>query len=154
MAVASVSGSLPAAPSTQSWPTAALSVVKLNEPEAWSHALQAELEPGDALYIPYAWWHGVEALEPISILVNYWWNEAPEGAGSGYDALLHAMLAYRHLPDDERRVWRMMLDHYVFGAGDPAAHLPPHAKGIMGPASPQLFGQMRQILRGIFSGRS
>ncbi len=40
--------------------------------EAWERALQAELEPGDALYLPYAWWHGVEALEPVSILVNYW----------------------------------------------------------------------------------
>ena len=115
--------------------------------EAWAHARQATLEPGDALYIPYAWWHGVEALEPISILVNYWWNEAPEGAAGGYDALLHAMLAYRHLPADERRVWRRMFDHYIFGDEDPAAHLPPHAKGIMGLASPRLFARMREMLR-------
>jgi hypothetical protein len=120
--------------------------------EAWDHAQQTTLEPGDALYLPYAWWHGVEALEPVSILVNYWWNEAPEGNGSGYDALLHAMLAYRHLPADERRVWRMMYDHYIFSDADPAAHLPSHAKGIMGPASPRLFDQMRQILRRIFVG--
>lgn len=118
--------------------------------EAWAHALQATLEPGDALYIPYAWWHGVEALEPVSILVNYWWNDAPEGAGGGYDALLHALLAWRHLPDDERKVWRMMLDHYVFEAnGDPAAHLPEHARGIMAPASPRLFQRMREVLRGV-----
>ncbi|MBO9519873.1 MAG: cupin-like domain-containing protein [Porphyrobacter sp.] len=120
--------------------------------EAWSHAQQATLEPGDALYLPYAWWHGVEALEPVSILVNYWWNEAPEGTGGGYDALLHAMLAYRHLPADERRVWRMMFDHYIFSDSDPAAHLPDHARGIMSPASPRLFKQMRQMLRQIFVG--
>jgi hypothetical protein len=119
--------------------------------EAWSHARQATLEPGDALYLPYAWWHSVESLEPVSILVNYWWNEAPKGSGGGYDALLHAMLAYRHLPADERAVWRMMFDHYIFGEGDPAAHLPAHAKGIMGPASPQLFQRMRQLLRQIFA---
>lgn len=119
--------------------------------EAWAEAREATLEPGDALYLPYAWWHGVEALDPVSILVNYWWNEAPEGSGGGYDALLHAMLAYRHLPADERAVWRMMLDHYVFGEADPAEHLPPHARGIMGPPSPRLFGQMRQMLRRIFS---
>jgi hypothetical protein len=117
--------------------------------EAWAHALQAELEPGDAIYLPYAWWHGVEALEPVSILVNYWWNEAPEGSAGGYDALLHAMLAYRHLPPDERRVWRMMFEHYIFGDADPAAHLPPNARGIMGPPSSRLFAQMRQMLRGI-----
>ena len=119
--------------------------------EAWVQAQQATLEPGDALYLPYAWWHGVEALEPVSILVNYWWNEAPEGSGGGYDALLHALLSYRHLPADERAVWRMMFEHYIFGEADPAEHLPPHAKGIMGPASPRLFGQMRAMLARIFS---
>jgi len=117
--------------------------------EAWSHAMQATLEPGDALYLPYAWWHGVDALEPVSILVNYWWNGAPEANGSGYDALLHAMLAYRHLPEDQRAVWRRMFEHYIFGETDPAAHLPPHAKGIMGAPSPRLFGQMREMLRRI-----
>jgi len=120
--------------------------------EAWAEAQQATLEPGDALYLPYAWWHGVEALEPVSILVNYWWNEAPEGSGGGYDALLHAMLAYRHLPQDERAVWRMMFEHYIFGDTDPAEHLPPHAKGIMGPPSPRLFAQMRAMLARIFQG--
>lgn len=119
--------------------------------EACGHARQATLEPGDAVYLPYAWWHGVEALEPVSILVNYWWNEAPEGSGGGYDALLHALLAYRHLPAGERAVWRMMFDHYIFGDADPAAHLPPHAKGIMGPPNPRLFGQMRAMLRRIFA---
>lgn len=119
--------------------------------EAWAHAQQSTLEPGDAIYLPFAWWHGVEALEPVSILVNYWWNDAPEGSGRSYDALLHAILAYRHLPADQRAVWRMMFDHYIFGDDDPAAHLPPHARGIIGPASPRLFEQMRQMLRRIFA---
>ena len=119
--------------------------------EAWAHARQATLEPGDAIYLPFAWWHGVEALEPVSILVNYWWNDAPEGSGRSYDGLLHALLAYRHLPADQRAVWRMMFDHYIFGDDDPAAHLPAHAKGILGPASPRLFAQMREMLRRIFS---
>ena len=62
------------------------------------------------------------------------------------------MLSYRHLPEDERAVWRMMFEHYVFGDADPAEHLPEHAKGIMGPASPRLFGQMRAMLGRIFQG--
>jgi hypothetical protein len=116
--------------------------------EAWATARQTELEPGDVLYIPYTWWHGVESLEPVSILVNYWWNEAPEGVAPPYDALLHAILAYRHLPPDDRAIWRMMLDHYVFDAnGDPAEHLPEHARGIMGPASPGLFARLRGSLK-------
>jgi len=44
-----------------------------------------------------------------------------------------------------------MFEHYVFGDEDPAAHLPPHAKGILGPPSAQLFAQMRAILRAIFA---
>ena len=117
--------------------------------EAWATAQQATLQPGDAIYIPYCWWHGVGSLEPVSILVNYWWNEdTPDGAGGPYDALLHAMLALRHLPPKQRAVWRGMLDYYVFeSAGDPAAHLPDHAKGVLGPPSPGLFAQMKAIVR-------
>lgn len=117
---------------------------------AWANALQATLEPGDAIYIPYCWWHGVESLEAISILVNYWWTEGtPEGAGSPYDALLHAILALKHLPPAQRAVWRGMLDYYVFeSAGDPAAYIPESAQGVLGRASPQLFARMRAIIRG------
>ena len=118
--------------------------------EAWAAAQHATLEPGDAIYIPYCWWHGVESLEPLSILVNYWWNEGlTEGAGSPYDALLHAMLALRPLPPEQRKVWRGMLDYYVFEtAGDPAAHLPESAKGVLGPPGPGLFAKMHAIIRG------
>jgi hypothetical protein len=119
-------------------------------PAAWATARQAELSPGDALYIPYMWWHGVESLEPVSILVNYWWNDGPKDVASPYDALLHNILAYRHLPPTERAVWRGMLDHYVFEAnGDPAAHLPEHAQGLMGRPTPELFARLRATLRKI-----
>ena len=116
---------------------------------AWQEAGQGTLEPGDAIYIPYGWWHGVESLEPVSILVNYWWAPGkPDGIGSPYDALLHAMLAFKHMPDDQRTVWREMLDYYVFErSGDPAAHLPEHAKGILGPPKPGLFAHMRELIR-------
>lgn len=36
----------------------------------------AELEPGDAIFIPRDWFHHVEALERFNILVNYWWAAA------------------------------------------------------------------------------
>ncbi|WP_379920671.1 cupin-like domain-containing protein [Erythrobacter sp. R86502] len=115
--------------------------------EAAKHAEFATLEPGDAIYIPYGWWHGVESLDPISILVNYWWTPGqPDGIGSPYDGLLSALLAFRHLPEDQRRVWRGILDYYIF-SGDPASHLPEHAKGILGPASPERFARMRGVIR-------
>lgn len=116
--------------------------------QAWETAQQAELLPGDAIYIPYMWWHGVESLESVSFLVNYWWSDAPKGISTPYDAMLHAMLAFKHLPPAQRAVWRTMLDHYVFEAdGDPAAHIPEHARGMMAPASPDLFARLRATLR-------
>ena len=117
--------------------------------QAWAEARQATLEPGDAIYLPYCWWHGVESLAPVSILVNYWWTEGqPQGIGSPYDALLHAILSYRHLPPEQRAVWRRMLDYYVFeDSGDPGAHLPEHARGVMGPPQPGLFDRIRSIIR-------
>jgi hypothetical protein len=123
--------------------------------EAWIEARQATLEPGDAIYIPYLWWHGVESLDPLNVLVNYWWTEGvPQGIGGAYDALLHAMLSFRHLPPGQRDVWRTMLDYYVFERmGDPAAHLPPAARGVLGPPQPALLARMREIIRGAL-GRS
>jgi hypothetical protein len=36
----------------------------------------AELEPGDALFIPERWWHHARTLE-TSISVNFWWCSLP-----------------------------------------------------------------------------
>lgn len=119
--------------------------------EALRHARTAELDPGDALYIPYGWWHQVESLAPFNVLVNYWWNEARQ-TGSPYDAMLHAILALRDLPPEQRAVWRTMFDHYVFTAADDAlAHLPRDQRGIMGPPSPERTQAIRAILARAFS---
>ena len=115
--------------------------------EALKRAQVAELEPGDAIYIPFHWWHGVDSLEPVNLFINYWWNDAPAGRGSPYDALLHALYAIKTLPSDQREVWRMVFDHYIFGMnGDPVAHLPEHARGMLGEAPEQLV-KMRATLR-------
>lgn len=42
--------------------------------QALETALEAELAPGDAIFIPRDWFHHVEALEKINVLVNYWWD--------------------------------------------------------------------------------
>lgn len=119
-----------------------VSMVRLEAPDldrypnfetALQHALRADLEPGDALYLPYFWWHHVNTLEDLNVLVNYWWNEAEPGLGSPFDALLHAILAVRDLPERQRAAWQMMFGHYAFGEnGDPVAHLPPEARGSLG----------------------
>ncbi|THD38230.1 MAG: cupin-like domain-containing protein [Sphingomonas sp.] len=115
--------------------------------DALADARSAELEPGDAIYIPYGWYHHVEALSPLNLLVNYWWNPARRDVGSPWDALMHGMVALRQLPPDQRRAWRAMFDHYVFKtSGDPAAHLPEVARGILGADSPADLATMRQSI--------
>lgn len=115
--------------------------------EAMRHAQAAVLEPGDAIYLPYHWWHGVDSLDPVNVFVNYWWNPAPPWLGSPYDALMFGFLALRGLPDNQRAVWRMLFDHYVFQTdGDPAAHLPADVKGVLGPITPEKVARMRATL--------
>lgn len=140
-----------------------VSMVDLREPDldrhprfalAMEQAQVAELEPGDAIYIPYQWWHGVESLAPLNLFVNYWWNEAPTDRGDPNDALLHAFLAIKHLPPDQRAAWRAMFDFYVFETdGDPAAHLPPAARGVLGEPTPDLLARIRNTLRQALAAR-
>jgi hypothetical protein len=119
--------------------------------EALRHARQAELEPGDAIYIPYAWWHHVEALTPFNVLVNYWWNDAPK-IGSAYGVLLHAAMSLRDLPADQRAAWKPMFEQLVFTDPEESlAHLPAAKRGLMGPPSPQRSREIREILRQTFS---
>ena len=115
--------------------------------EALDHAQVAELEPGDALYIPSMWWHHVEGLSPFNVLVNYWWRETPRWLGQPQNALNHAMLAIRDLPEDEKRHWRDMFDYYVFQNSDDAvAHIPEEARTVLGPMTPELASKMRTFL--------
>lgn len=97
----------------------------------------AELEPGDALFVPSLWWHDVRANGPFNVLVNYWWGQ--QRATSPFAALMHAVLAVRDLPPPERDAMRTWFDHYVFGGEAAAAadHLPVQARGVLGPPSPE-----------------
>jgi hypothetical protein len=120
--------------------------------EAMAHAQRTLLEPGDVIYIPFHWWHAVDSLEPVNFFVNYWWNDSPKDAGSPYDALVHCLFAIKPLPREQRLVWRMVFDHFVFGVdGDPAEHLPPHARGMMGPPTPELLARMRATLKQVLA---
>jgi hypothetical protein len=141
-----------------------VSMVHVTKPDLaryprFERALQAarvaELEPGDAVYLPYQWFHHVEALDTFNVLVNYWWNRVPAGvSGSPYDAFMHGLMSLRGLSPAQRRAWRAAFDHYVFLVdGDPGAHLPAYARGILGADSPQDLEEMRrQILQALSSG--
>lgn len=119
--------------------------------EAMRHAMSAELTPGDAIYIPYGWWHHVESLTPFNVLVNYWWNAAPK-LGSPYGALLHASMSLRDMPADQRAVWKGLFDVLVFSDPEAAlAHLPPDRRGLLGPASAARHREIRSILAQAFA---
>jgi hypothetical protein len=119
--------------------------------EALAAAETADVEPGDAIFIPNLWWHNVEALEPLNLSVNYWWLDATEGAAEPFAALVHALMAITRLPASRREIWRGMFDHYVFQTGgEPVPYLPPERRGMLGPSSPALDHHLRiQLIRSI-----
>lgn len=122
--------------------------------EALRSATVADLESGDAIYIPALWWHAVEATGRLNVLVNYWWQDTPPDAGSPLHALGHALLALSDLPEHKRLAWRTLFDHYVFKTnGEPAEHIPAKARGILGRSTPELRARIRQILVNKLIGR-
>lgn len=118
-----------------------ISLVALDNPDldrfprfadALETALVAELEPGDAIYIPTLWWHHVQAFGPLNMLVNYWWEPGDLPAGQPFDAFVHALRNVRRLPAKRRNAWRAFFEHYVFHAnGDPAEHIPEGRRGLL-----------------------
>lgn len=115
--------------------------------EAEQEAMTADLEPGDALYIPYLWWHHVRALDDLNVLVNYWWGAPEQGMGDPRNAMFYAMMVMQSLPPDYRQAWQAHFDHYVFHKqGDPAAHLPKEKRGIIGGSTAPVAKQLKQAL--------
>ena len=101
--------------------------------EALASACVAELGPGDALYIPPLWFHQVEALEKVNLLVNYWWPVAgdPE-LPAPVATMLQAIKVLNALPAAQRDAWSAMFAHYVVQRDvEPAAHIPDHWHGVL-----------------------
>jgi hypothetical protein len=117
--------------------------------EIRDQALQAELGPGDALYLPKLWWHQVQSISSLNGLVNYWWDALSIGPDAPYTALLLSMITIAERPAAERRAWQAFFDHYVFRSkGHPLAHLPPEQHGLLGPLKPDNYSKIRaRIMR-------
>jgi hypothetical protein len=137
-----------------------VSMVDLAEPDldrfprfadALANARVAELEPGDAIFVPSLWWHQVEALAPFNILVNYWWRDVPRYLGNPQDALHHAMLSIRDLDPIAKQRWKALFDHYVFENDESvAAHIPEGARGVLDPLDAEQAGKLRaNVLHGL-----
>ena len=116
--------------------------------EAEHHALTADLEPGDAIYIPSLWLHHVESLSDLGMLVNFWWRD---GAGaeqfSPMLSLLHSLLSIPELSGHERESWKALFDYFVFRSGpDPTEHLPADRRGVQGPLTQQQREGLKRYL--------
>jgi hypothetical protein len=134
----------------------AVSVVDFSNPdferhpafqEALASGQTAELEPGDAVYVPSMWWHHVEGLSPFNTLVNYWWSTAPKFIPTPMNALYHAMWTIRDRPAREKQAWRHVFEYYVFGpSGRAGEHLPEQARGALAPIDDTQARQIRAML--------
>lgn len=130
--------------------------------DALAASFVAELEPGDALYIPPIWWHQVESIGALNILVNYWWGGAiassvgssvggsvgtPDRAASPTNSLMHSLLHIKALPPEQRQAWKAMFDHFVFDADDASlAHIPPERRGVLGTQTPEEMRRLKDAL--------
>ena len=122
---------------------------------AFAAAEEAELGPGDVLYMPSLWWHASQSEDELSALINYWWRDGPARTITPQFSLMHALLTMRELPEREREAWRSLFNHYVFrDQGDPAEHLPEAARGILGPQSAEQVAQLKANLAEALRTRS
>ncbi len=134
----------------------AVSVVDFSNPdfdkyprfrEALAAGQSAELEPGDAIFVPSMWWHHVEGLSPFNTLVNYWWTPLPKFIPTPMNALYHSLWALRDRPEREKQAWRNVFEYYVFGPAERAAqHLPEQARGVLGPIDDTRSREIRAML--------
>jgi hypothetical protein len=133
-----------------------ISIVDVDEPdlktyprfaEALKEARQVELAPGDALYLPAMWWHDVRSLEDFGALINFWWRDGEPPLLTPLNALYHAVITVKDLPPNEKKAWRNMFDHYIFGDdGDPVEHLPESGRGLLGKRTPELVERVKKLL--------
>ena len=134
-----------------------VSMVDLHEPDfeafprfrdALKTAQVAELEPGDAIFIPSMWWHHVEALDPFNVLVNYWWRDTPALPRPAAGCAQHALLAIRDLPPRREAIVapdvRPLRLRRSGRGGRP--HPGRSARGILAPLDAESAGRIRANL--------
>jgi hypothetical protein len=118
-----------------------------NYTKAETAAMSAVLEPGDGIFIPALWWHGVDSLMDLNILVNYWWGGDTKTKVSPNDSLLHSMMSIANLDQNKRQAWQQYFNYYVFKTSDdPKSHLPTDLKDIVADLSPEQEAELRKFL--------
>lgn len=115
--------------------------------EALDNSYSVLLEPGDALFIPSMWWHYVEGIEPLNMLINYWWRQSPSFMGPPIDALRYALLAIKDLPKPQRDVWKQIFDYYIFEYDKSCFdHIPDSALGVLSEIDNDMARKLRAML--------
>ena len=100
--------------------------------QAIDNSFVAELEPGDAIYIPTLWWHAVESLSDLHALINYWWAGTNESGISPENSLWHAVLSIASLTEPQRKAWKTYFNYYVFDRKDEhTSHLPENLNDVV-----------------------
>jgi hypothetical protein len=115
--------------------------------EALKHARVAQLEPGDAMFIPSMWWHHIESLDALNVLVNYWWRRTPRFMDSPMNALMLTLMTVRDLPPEQRVAWENLFRYYIFEAdAETAAHIPAGARRVLAPLDEPAARELRARL--------
>jgi hypothetical protein len=115
--------------------------------EAEDVAFTALLEPGDAIYIPYLWWHHVKALDGINALINYWWSGEHKNSNTDPSlTLLLGMLSVRDLPKHQREAWQKLFEFYIFSEQLPTDHIHTLRQGILGSAGEDKSVSLKQTI--------
>jgi len=101
--------------------------------EALADARVVEMASGDALYIPPLWFHQVESLERVNLLVNYWWPVAGDAQlPSPAATLVQAIKVMNALPAAQREAWAEMFEQYVVQRdANASAHIPEPWLGML-----------------------
>ena len=134
----------------------AISMVDFSDPDFEKHprfrvalknALIADMEPGDAIFIPSMWWHHVDSLDGFNVLINYWWRRSPSFMGTPANALEHALLSLRDLPEEQRKAWHEIFKFYIFDFKEEAiAHIPEERRGVLSPIDETMARKLRAKL--------
>jgi hypothetical protein len=121
--------------------------------DALEAAQVGELGPGDAIYIPYLWWHGVQSLEPFNLLMNFWWHRDEIAAAYPHGALLRTTFElFRNMPPEHRRAWQKMYEFWVFHVhGDPMKDLPPAQRTAPARLDAEKIAQLKQMIGDLLS---